>query len=143
MFVEQQRLRRNPKSTFLQIGSVPRYLPQRSQIKPKGCTPILDRCCNPKGRFRIQTLFEMQQEKKFVPGDAVRITVTPAQKALLDLLSHPNAPDYSQFLKEVHELGTYYPEKDLVNLTASLHVHWLQQAIAAIAEEHFTNSKQA
>ena len=138
MFVAQERLRRNPKSIFLHkerpaMGEHTERVPVRSSI----VLATLRR------GVPLQTLFDMQEGKKFVPEGTVRVTVTPAQKALLDLINHPNAPDYSQFLKEVHELGTYYPEKDLVNLTASLHVHWLQEAIAAIAEEHFTNSKQA
>lgn len=139
MFVEQERFRRNPKSILFTIRNRPLWVSNSERI----ASPILDRSCSPTAGVPHTKLFDMQEGKNFVTKDAECVPVTPAQKALLELLSHPNAPDYSEFLKEIHELGTYYPDKDLVNLQASLHVHWLQEAVAAIASEHFTNSKYA
>ena len=64
------------------------------------------------------------------------VSLTPAQLQLLELVDHLNAADFAEALKEVHELGTYYVnEKDLVNLSASRQVHWLYDAVFAIALE--------
>ena len=64
------------------------------------------------------------------------VSLTPAQLRLLDLVDHLNAADFAEALKEVHELGTYYvSSKDLVNLSASRQVHWLYDAVFAIALE--------
>jgi hypothetical protein len=85
----------------------------------------------------------MQQGKNFVTGNK-DVSVTPAQFELLELLNHVNAADFAHHVKEVHELGTYFVrEKDMVNLSASLHVHWLYDAIYAIAQENSINSKTA
>ncbi len=113
-------------------------------ISERFASPILDRSCNPKaGSSDLQKLFDMQEERKFVTGNK-NVSVTPAQLELLELLNHVNAADYAHHVKQVHELGTYYvKEKDLVDLSASLHVHWLYDAIYAIAQENSINSKTA
>ena len=67
----------------------------------------------------------------------VSAELTPAQVKLLELVDHLNAADIAEALKEVHELGTYYPDKDLVNLQASRQVHWLYDAIFALAMEAY------
>jgi len=77
-------------------------------------------------------------------NETFNVSVTAAQFALLELLRHPDAPDYAESLKEVHELGTYYVNsKDLVNLSASRQVHWLYDAVYAIAIEEFNQPKTA
>ena len=66
------------------------------------------------------------------------IQLSPAQLRLLDLLNHLNALDFANALKEVHELGTYFPNKDLVNLSASHQVQQLIDAVYAIEIERLT-----
>lgn len=63
-------------------------------------------------------------------------SLTPAQLNLLQYLDHLNAAEIAEALKEVHELGTYYPDKDLVNLSASRQVHWLYDLVFALAAEY-------
>lgn len=138
MFVEQERFRRNPKSYLFTIREA-----LWVSILERFASPILDRSCNPKGSLAYKQLFDMQEERNFVTGNK-NVSVTPAQLELLELLNHVNAADFAHHVKQVHELGTYYvKEKDLVDLSASLHVHWLYDAIYAIAQENSINSKTA
>ena len=86
----------------------------------------------------------MSQENNFVAQDMDHIPVTPAQKRLIDLLNEREAAFYAKWLKEVHQLGTYFvSEKDLVNLEASLYTFWLYEAIIEIAVEFNSNLKQS
>ncbi len=63
--------------------------------------------------------------------------LSPAQLKLLELLNSNNCADYARYLKEVHELGTYFVSSpDLVDLSASLHVHHLFDAIFDLALEN-------
>ncbi len=63
------------------------------------------------------------------------IEVTPAQKELLEILTHKDAQDYFESLKKVHYLGTYFVENEIVELSASRIVHDLLDAIQKIAIE--------
>ena len=47
------------------------------------------------------------------------IQVTSAQKELLRLLEHKEAPDYYESLKMVHYLATYCVAHEMVELSAS------------------------
>jgi hypothetical protein len=140
MFVEQERFRRNPKSILFTIRNCPLWVSNSERF----ASPILDRSCNSKaGSSDLQKLFDMQEERNFVTGNK-DVSVTPAQFELLELLNHVNAADFAHHVKEVHELGTYFvTSNDLVNLSASLHVHWLYDAIDAIAQEQSINLKSA
>ena len=70
------------------------------------------------------------------------IQLSPAQLRLFDLLNHLNALDFANALKEVHELGTYFPNKDLVNLSASHQVQQLIDAVYAIEIERLTQKRR-
>ena len=64
------------------------------------------------------------------------IQVTSAQKELLSLLEHKEAPDYYESLKMVHYLATYCVAHEMVELSASRIVHNLMDAIHKIVIEH-------
>ena len=63
------------------------------------------------------------------------VEVTPAQKALLKLLSHKEAKDHYESLKRVHYLGTYCVDSDITALTASRYVQDLLDVLQQIALE--------
>jgi hypothetical protein len=105
--------------------------------------PVFDCLDNSKAAAPRTKLFSMSKKTDFVTGNK-NVSVTPAQFELLELLNHVNAADFAHHVKEVHELGTYFvTSNDLVNLSASLHVHWLYDAIYAIAQEQSIHLKSA
>jgi len=138
MFVKSKQLKRNLKlfiynKELLAMGS------NRESV----VLPVFDCLDNPKAAAPRTKLFSMSKKTDFVTGNK-DVSVTPAQFELLELLNHVNAADFAHHVKEVHELGTYFvTSKDLVNLSASLHVHWLYDAIYAIAQEQSINLKSA
>ncbi len=134
MFVSHECFRRDPKLHFndksLPMGSIPeRYV-----------SPFLERSCNPKGSGAYKNFFDMHGEKNFVTQDTVWVQVTPAQQKLLSLLSHLEAEDYYNSLKQVHYLGTYCVDKDMLELWQNGYVHNLLDAIQEIKQEHFINN---
>lgn len=79
----------------------------------------------------------MQQENDFVMPSSTPVSITPAQQNLLTLLSHPNAQDFAAYLQTVQRLATFFvKDTELVDLTASLHVLYLQDALQELAKEH-------
>ena len=63
------------------------------------------------------------------------VKVTPAQKELLELLSHKEAKDHFESLKMVHYLATYGVDSGMVELWASRDVHDLMNVIQKIVLE--------
>ncbi len=141
MFVNDRTIEEKSKINLFTIRNRPLWVSNSERL----ASPILDRSVSPKASgSAYKKLFDMTEERNFVPEDRITVTVTPAQLKLLELLDHTNAADFAHHVKEVHELGTYFvTSKDLVNLSASLHVHWLYEAIYAIAQEQSINLKSA
>ena len=71
---------------------------------------------NPKGNSAYKNIFDMSYENKFVTDNTICVKVTPAQQKLLKLISHVEAEDYFTSLKNVHYLGTYCVDSDMVEL---------------------------
>lgn len=81
----------------------------------------------------------MTQEKK--PTGASRVTVTPAQHKLLEFCNHQEANALAQDVKSIHDLGTYFTDRDMVNLDSSYHVRELYELLAEIGREEQSNCK--
>ena len=139
MFVSTQKLRRNPKLYFFNDKSLP-----TGSISERDVTPVLNCWVNPIGQRRIQTFFEMTQKKEFVSGNAVCVTVTPAQKALLQLISG-NAQDLALYLKDAQERATYLCDFEITpqQLRGDYHLLSLQEAIQNLASESLTKNLSA
>lgn len=70
------------------------------------------------------------------------VNVSPAQKELLELLSHKEAKDHFESLKMVHYLATYAVDSGMVELWASRSVHDLMDAVQNIAIENALSKKE-
>lgn len=136
MFVTTKRFRSNPKSIIYN-----KSFPMGS-ISERGVDPILDRFVNPKGKLAYKNIFLMTKEKEFVSGNAVCVTVTPAQQRLLQLLKGPEAQDFADSLRTVHYNGTYGVTVEEFCPSSSRYTHLLLDAVQALAtENYFTYTK--
>lgn len=70
------------------------------------------------------------------------VNVSPAQKELLELLSHKEAKDHFESLKMVHYLATYAVDSGMVELWASRSVHDLMDVIQNIVFENALSKKE-
>lgn len=134
MFVSLTRLRRNPKLYFFNDkGSL------ASSAATKVPLPVLDCVSRTDGATPHTNIFLMLTEKNFVSGNAVCVTVTPAQNELLQLISE-NAQDLALYLKDAQERATYLcefePTKD--QLRGDYHLLSLIEAIHNVATEKLT-----
>ena len=134
MFVSSKRFGRNPKTNFI----YDKELLIMGNKSERLVLPFSERLDNPKVGFSAYKHFSiMSKEKNFVTEGTVCIQVTPAQQKLLKLISHVEAEDYFTSLKNVHYLGTYCVDKDMVELWQNGYVHSLLDAIQEIKQEHF------
>lgn len=137
MFVKSKRFGRNPKTNFI----YDKELPAMGSKSERLVLPFSERLDNPKvGNSAYKNFFQMSKEKTIVAEGTVCIQVTPAQQKLLKLISHVEAEDYFTSLKQVHYLGTYCVDKDMVELWQNGYVHNLLDAIQEIKQEHFVNN---
>lgn len=132
------------------LGAIQNYLFFNDKELPKGSnserlvSQFLELSDNPKGNSAYKLFSTMSEEKKIVAVDTECVQVTPAQKKLLKLITHVEAEDYFTSLKQVHYLGTYCVDKDMVELWQHGYVHHLLDAIQEIKQEHIiTNLKTA
>jgi len=95
---------------------------------------------NPKGNSVYKNIFDMSNENNFVSGNAVCVTVTPAQHKLLQLITPIEASDFYKALKHVHYTATYCVEVDFVIPYKHGYVHQILDAIQAIAQETTINN---
>ena len=134
MFVSNQQLRTQSETTFFNDKALP-----TGNISERDDTPVQDCWFNPKGNAAYKYFFLMNQEKEFVTG-AKSVQVTPAQKALLDLLDRHNVGEFNYQLTVVLELATYFVDDDLVNRKASYTTLQLSHALADLAAEFIASS---
>ena len=132
MFTSHKQLRTQSETTFFNDKTMP-----TGSMSERLTLPVLDCLCSPKGVVAYKYIFLMHKEKEFVTGTTC-VQVTPAQKALLDLFHKQELPDLFKALKHVHECGTYFTDKDFVNLFASYQVSLIIEALSDLILE--TNS---
>jgi len=135
MFVSTESLGAIQKLHFFNDKELP-----KGSNSERLVSQFLELSVNPKGNSAYKLIFDMTEENNFVTGNTVCVTVTPAQQKLLKLISHPEAEDYFNSLKNVHYLGTYCVDKDMVQLWQNGYVHSLLDAIQEIKQEHFINN---
>lgn len=136
MFVMTKRFRRNPKTIFIYN----KELLTMGSKSERLVLPFLERLVNPKVVTPRTKIFSMTKKNDFVTKDTVCIQVTPAQHQLLQLITHQEAEDYFNSLKQVHYLGTYCVNKDMVDLWQHGYVHKLLDALQELKQEHLINS---
>ena len=137
MFAGQESLGAIQKLHFFNDKELP-----KGNISERFVSQFLELSCNPKGNSAYKLFSTMQEENKFVTGNAVCVTVTPAQEFLLQLLNHANAENYLLSLQAVLELATYSVDPDLINQTASYEVNLIAKAVNKLHLEHLTPPKK-
>ena len=89
----------------------------------------------------MQNFFDMTQKKDFVTHNTICVPVTPAQLELLQLVTHNEAEDYYDSLKQVHYHATYCVDKDMLDLWKNGYVHTLLDVIHKIKQEKYSKSE--
>lgn len=131
MFTSSTRVKEKSETLFFYDKSLP-----MGSISERGVSQFLNCVDNPKGSDAYKKLFAMSTEKNFVAANAVRVTVTPAQKALLEFCNHQDAKALAKEVRYVHDQGTYFVPLDQVHQDSSYTVRTLQDLLTAIAVEN-------
>ena len=134
MFVESKQFKRNLKLFFYD-----KELPAKGSNNESVVLPVLDCLDNPKAGAPHTKHFSMSKKNKFVSGNAVCVTVTPAQHKLLQLITPIEASDFYKALKHVHYTATYCVDVDFFIPQKHGYVHQILDAIQAIAQEKTNN----
>lgn len=139
MFAEHKQFKRNLKLFFYNKELLAMGSNNESVV-----LPVLDCLCNPKAVTPHTNIFSMHKKNQFVSGNAVCVTVTPAQKALLQLISG-NAQDLALYLKDAQERATYLCDFEITpqQLRGDYHLLSLQEAIQTLASESLTKNISA
>ena len=136
MFVSDKSLGEIQKLYFFND----KELPAMGSKSERLVLQFLELLSNPTAVTPHTNIFSMDKKNNFVTKDTVCVQVTPAQQKLLKLISHVEAEDYFTSLKQVHYLGTYCVDKDMIELWQNGYVHDLLDAIQEIKQEHFINN---
>ena len=129
MFVESNNCREIYNNFFLNNKELP-----KGNISERFVYLTLQLFDNPKGNSAYKNIFDMSNENHFVAQDTC-VQVTPAQQALLALVSTPSkARELYIYLFEILILSTYHVDRDLINQEAACGVLEILHALRALQE---------
>lgn len=138
MFTSHKQFKRDLKLKFND-----KELPVMGSNDESVVLPVLDCLCSPKAVTPHTIIFSMHKKNKIVTVNAIRVTVTPAQNSLLQLITG-NAKDLAIYLKSAQERATYLcvfgvsPDQ----LMGDYNLLSLYEAILKVANEPLMNQSK-